>query len=173
MGTTSASVNVLPEAMDEKKRVELERCQPRGTPPAGELRRPRPVFPGLLLGVRASWEAIFRTGVCEHAIKELCRVDVSRSVKCEYCGNQRSEQARTKGLSEAQYDDLLNFEKVRRLDRPREGSPGLRGGDHLAASRPTTCSGSWLERRTSPSRAGRAGLVIALTHGPGRAGRGC
>jgi len=40
---------------------------------------------------------------------------VSRSVKCEYCGNQRSEQARAQGLSEGQYDDLLNFEKSERL----------------------------------------------------------
>jgi alkylhydroperoxidase family enzyme len=62
-----------------------------------------------------SWKAIFRDGVCDHAIKELCRVYVSRSVKCEYCGNQRSEQARTQGLSEGQYDDLLNFEKSARL----------------------------------------------------------
>jgi alkylhydroperoxidase family enzyme len=57
-----------------------------------------------------SWEAIFRDGVCDHAIKELCRVYVSRTVKCEYCGNQRSEKAREQGLSEAKYDDLLNFE---------------------------------------------------------------
>jgi len=35
---------------------------------------------------------------------------VSRSVKCEYCGNQRSEKARAQGLSEGRYDDLLNFE---------------------------------------------------------------
>jgi alkylhydroperoxidase family enzyme len=62
-----------------------------------------------------SWQAIFREGVCDHAIKELCRVYVSRSVKCEYCGNQRSEKARAEGLSEAQYDDLLNFEKSERL----------------------------------------------------------
>ena len=40
---------------------------------------------------------------------------VSRSVKCEYCGNQRSEKARTQGLSEGQYDDLLNFETSARL----------------------------------------------------------
>jgi alkylhydroperoxidase family enzyme len=63
-----------------------------------------------------SWEAIFRNGVCDHAIKELCRVYVSRSVKCEYCGNQRSEKARAQGLSEGQYDDLLNFETSGRLD---------------------------------------------------------
>jgi len=42
-------------------------------------------------------------------------VYVSRSVKCEYCGNQRSEQARAQGLREGQYDDLLNFETSTRL----------------------------------------------------------
>ena len=57
----------------------------------------------------------FRGGICDHAIKELCRVYVSRTVNCEYCGNQRSEQARAQGLSEAQYDDLLNFESSDRL----------------------------------------------------------
>ncbi len=56
-----------------------------------------------------------KDGICDHAIKELCRVYVSRSVKCEYCGNQRSEQARAQGLREGQYDDLLNFEKSQRL----------------------------------------------------------
>jgi alkylhydroperoxidase family enzyme len=40
---------------------------------------------------------------------------VSRSVTCEYCGNQRSEKARAQGLSEGQYDDLLNFETSARL----------------------------------------------------------
>lgn len=47
----------------------------------------------------------------DHDIKELCRVYISRSVKCEYCGNQRSEKGRSLGLEEGQYDELLNFEK--------------------------------------------------------------
>ncbi len=48
----------------------------------------------------------------DHAIKELCRLYVSRSVSCEYCGNQRSVKATTSGaLIEDQVLDLLNFEK--------------------------------------------------------------
>ncbi|MGH2871911.1 MAG: carboxymuconolactone decarboxylase family protein, partial [Solirubrobacteraceae bacterium] len=31
-------------------------------------------------------------------------------VKCEYCGNQRSEQGAKLGLHEGKYDELLNFE---------------------------------------------------------------
>jgi alkylhydroperoxidase family enzyme len=52
----------------------------------------------------------------DHPIKELCRVYVSRSVKCEYCGNQRSEKSRAAGLIEADYRDLLDFEKSTHYD---------------------------------------------------------
>jgi alkylhydroperoxidase family enzyme len=37
------------------------------------------------------------------------------AVKCEYCGNQRSEKARAQGLREGQYDELLNFEASQTL----------------------------------------------------------
>jgi alkylhydroperoxidase family enzyme len=58
---------------------------------------------------------MFRNGVLEHDVKELCRVYISRTVKCEYCGNQRSEKGRTLGLQEGQYDELLNFESSDRF----------------------------------------------------------
>jgi len=114
MGTSQRISYVAPEAMDAQMRAELERCQREGTP-RPESSAVRAHVPACFWAFAQSWEAIFRNGVCDHAIKELCRVYVSRSVKCEYCGNQRSEQARTQGLSEGQYDDLLNFEKSGRL----------------------------------------------------------
>ena len=33
--------------------------------------------------VRA-WDAIFRDGVLEHSLKELCRVYVSKTIECNY-----------------------------------------------------------------------------------------
>ena len=57
-----------------------------------------------------SWGRLFRNGVVDHSLKELCRVYVSRSVKCEYCGNQRSAQAQSQGITEGKIDQLLNFE---------------------------------------------------------------
>ena len=54
---------------------------------------------------------VFRNGVLDHPIKELCRVYVSRSVICEFCGNQRSIKGAEAGLKETHYDDLINFEK--------------------------------------------------------------
>ena len=59
---------------------------------------------------------MFRNGVLDHAIKELCRVYISRTVKCEFCGNQRSVKGSHEGLVEQQYDDLLNFEASDRYD---------------------------------------------------------
>ena len=105
---------VRPETMDARMREEMERCQREGTP-RPESSAVRAHVPACFWAFADSWKAIFRSGVLDHAIKELCRVYVSRSVKCEYCGNQRSEQARAHGLTEGQYDDLLNFEKSARL----------------------------------------------------------
>jgi alkylhydroperoxidase family enzyme len=103
------------DAMDPRMQAEMERCRRDGTP-RPESSAVRAHVPAAFWAFAESWQAMFRNGVCDHAIKELCRVYVSRSVKCEYCGNQRSEQARAQGLTEGQYDDLLNFEKSARLD---------------------------------------------------------
>jgi alkylhydroperoxidase family enzyme len=114
MGTKQRISYVQPEMVDAQMQAELDRCRREGTP-RPESSAIRAHVPACFWAFAQSWEAIFRNGVCDHAIKELCRVYVSRSVKCEYCGNQRSEQARAQGLSEGQYDDLLNFEKSGRL----------------------------------------------------------
>ncbi len=114
MGRKQRISYVLPGAMDAPMRAEMERCQREGTP-RPESSAVRAHVPACFWAFANSWQAIFRDGICDHAIKELCRVYVSRSVKCEYCGNQRSEQARAQGLREGQYDDLLNFEKSQRL----------------------------------------------------------
>ena len=112
-------ISYLPlEAMDDEMRAEMERCRLEGTP-RPESSAVRAHVPACFWAFARSWEASFRNGVCDHAIKELCRVYVSRSVKCEYCGNQRSEQARAQGLGEGQYDDLLNFETSQRLGTVR------------------------------------------------------
>ena len=86
-------ISYLPlEAMDDEMRAEMERCRREGTP-RPESSAVRAHVPACFWASARSWETIFRDGVGDHAIKELCRVYVSRSVKCEYCGNQRSEQA--------------------------------------------------------------------------------
>jgi alkylhydroperoxidase family enzyme len=97
------------EDMTLRMRAEMERCAREGTP-RPESSAIRAHVPAAFWFFANAWNDIFRNGVLDHEIKELCRVYISRSVKCEYCGNQRSEQGRSLGLVEGQYDELLNFE---------------------------------------------------------------
>jgi alkylhydroperoxidase family enzyme len=99
------------DKMDARMRAEMERCQREGTP-RPESSAIRAHVPACFWFFAESWHNIFRTGVLDHAVKELCRLYVSRSVSCEYCGNQRSVKATKSGaLIEDQVLDLLNFEK--------------------------------------------------------------
>lgn len=95
--------------------AEFERCAKFGTP-RPESQAIRAHVPPVMMSFARAWKDTFHQGVCDHNIKELCRVYVSRSVKCEYCGNQRSERSRNAGLVEKDYMDLLNFEDSSRYD---------------------------------------------------------
>src|SRR5512136_582049 len=102
------------EKMDAEMRREMERCQREGTP-RPESSAIRAHVPAAFWFFANSWNDLFRNGVLEHAIKELCRLYVSRSVQCEYCGNQRSVKATTSGaVIEDHVRDLLDFEKSTR-----------------------------------------------------------
>ena len=103
------------EDMDERMQEEMHRCAREGTP-RPESSAVRAHVPAAFWAFADSWQAIFREGVCDHSIKELCRVYISRTVKCEFCGNQRSIKASKAGLQEMQYDDLLNFESSDEYD---------------------------------------------------------
>ena len=107
---------VDPESIsDADMRAEFERCRTVGTP-RPESQAIRAHVPATFWSFANTWRDVFHNGVADHKIKELCRVYVSHSVKCEFCGNQRSIQSANKGLVEADYLDLLNFEKSTRYD---------------------------------------------------------
>src|ERR671919_1369829 len=84
------------EKMDAAIQEEMRRCQREGTP-RPESSAIRAHVPACFWFFANSWRDIFRNGVLDHAIKELCRLYVSRSVTCEYCGNQRSVTATSSG----------------------------------------------------------------------------
>src|SRR3954468_11350687 len=109
------------EAMDERMQEELHRCATEGTP-RPESSAVRAHAPNAFWAFADSWQALFHSGVCDHSIKELCRVYISRTVKCEFCGNQRSIKATTAGLREQQYDDLLNFESSTKYDERQKAA---------------------------------------------------
>lgn len=98
---------------DSTMRAEFERCRREGTP-RPESQAIRAHVPAVFWSFANTWRDVFHNGVCDHTIKELCRVYVSHSVKCEYCGNQRSIKSAKAGLIEDDYMDLLNFERSKR-----------------------------------------------------------
>jgi alkylhydroperoxidase family enzyme len=112
---------VDPAAMSPEMQAEMDRCRREGTP-RPESSAVRAHVPAAFWAFANSWRDIFRNGVCDHAIKELCRLYVSRSVQCEYCGNQRSIQAKAKGVIEEQVRDLLEFEKSSRYDERQKAA---------------------------------------------------
>jgi alkylhydroperoxidase family enzyme len=101
--------------------AELDRCRREGTP-RPESSAVRAHVPAVFWSFANSWRDVFKNGVADHAIKELCRVYVSRSVQCEYCGNQRSMKAASQGVVEDDYRDLLNFESSTRLDERQKAA---------------------------------------------------
>ena len=91
----------------------LERARREGTP-RPESQAVRAHVPAVFWSFANSWRDVFKNGVADHSIKELCRIYVSRSVLCEFCGNQRSIKAAKAGTVEDDYMDLINFESSTR-----------------------------------------------------------
>ena len=109
------------EQMDDNMRAEMERCAREGTP-RPESTAVRAHVPACFWFFANSWNDVFRNGILDHPLKELCRVYVSRSVICEFCGNQRSVRGSNEGLKETHYDDLINFEKSVKYDERQKAA---------------------------------------------------
>src|SRR5207244_652496 len=151
------------DQMDEQMRAEMERCSREGTP-RPESSAIRAHVPACFWFFARSWDQIFRHGVCDHRIKELCRVYISRSVNCEYCGNQRSVQAAARGLTEGKYDELLNFEKSDRYTEREKAALAYAEAIARAGSCAKACPARPGAR---PARTARASTARAST------GRAC
>ena len=114
--TDEQRISYVPlESMTSEMLEEMHRCVREGTP-RPESSAVRAHVPACFWFFAESWNNIFRNGVLAHEVKELCRLYVSRSVVCEFCGNQRSVKGQNAGVKEAQVDDLMNFEKSEKYD---------------------------------------------------------
>jgi len=151
------------DAMDPEMRAEMARCQREGTP-RPESSAVRAHVPAAFWAFARSWQSLFREGVCDHRIKELCRVYISRSVNCEYCGNQRSMQAAQQGLTQAKYDELLNFESAATFDDREKAA--LAYAEAIAWHQPAS-DALWdrLHQHFSEPELVELGCFIALTFG--------
>ncbi|MGH3498241.1 MAG: carboxymuconolactone decarboxylase family protein [Nocardioidaceae bacterium] len=151
------------DEMDERMQQEMRRCAREGTP-RPESSAVRAHAANAFWAFAESWQAVFHSGVCDHSIKELCRVYVSRTVKCEFCGNQRSIKATTDGLLEQQYDDLLNFEASSSYDERQKAALSYA---EAIAWRLDTDDAFWqrLHRHFSEPELVELGCFVALTYG--------
>ena len=93
----------------------MERARVHGTP-RPESQAIRLHHPEVMKAFNGAWEVFFRQGVTDHAIKELCRLYIAKSVDCEYCGGQRSVLAQEQGTTESKVDELLDFENSDAFD---------------------------------------------------------
>jgi len=101
---------VDPSTVEDRELLAImERARRFGTP-RPESQAIRLHHPEVMKAFNAAWEVCFRQGVMDHAIKELCRLYISKSVDCQYCGGQRSTQAQEEGVGEAKVDEILVFE---------------------------------------------------------------
>ena len=92
---------VDPEILDA-----LEKARTRGTP-RPESQAIRAWVPDVLKSFSDAWDKTFVNGVVPHDLKELCRLYVTKTVECGYCGAQRSSHASK--IDEAVLDELINF----------------------------------------------------------------
>jgi hypothetical protein len=75
---------VDPESLDDPELVGyLEHSRRHGTP-RPETNSIRFHVPEVAKAFSRGWETIFRAGVLEHPLKELCRVYVSKTIDCDY-----------------------------------------------------------------------------------------
>ena len=68
---------------DPEIRGYLEQASREGTP-RPESQAVRAHNPAVIRAFSQAWDLTFRRGVLDHALKELCRVYVSKSIDCEY-----------------------------------------------------------------------------------------
>ena len=62
---------------------DLERARRFGTP-RPETQSIRSHVPTVAKAFSRAWDAIFREGIVDHELKELCRVYVSKTIECDY-----------------------------------------------------------------------------------------
>jgi hypothetical protein len=71
------------ELQDPELRSYLEHAARHGTP-RPESQAIRAHVPAVLRSFSTNWDRVFRNGVLDHPVKELCRVYVSKTIECHY-----------------------------------------------------------------------------------------
>ena len=142
----------------------LERARQNGTP-RPESQAIRSHVPAVVKTFSAMWEQTFVEGVVEHALKELCRVYVTKTVACGYCAAQRSVDA---GVDEDHYEDLMTYDKSDRYTEREKAA--LAYTDAIVWDADFAGDDLWERLHTyfTPAELVELGSFIALTSGQQR-----
>ena len=73
----------LSQIDDPELLADMQDSRTYGTP-RPETQAIRSHVPAVAKAFSRAWERIFRNGLVEHALKELCRVYVSKTIECSY-----------------------------------------------------------------------------------------
>ncbi len=154
---------------DPRMRAEFERARRDGVP-RPESHAIRAQVPAVFWSFVNTWNDVFRNGLVELTIKELCRVYVSQAVNCAYCGSQRSAEAARAGLREEDYADVLDFERSARYDDRQRAALAL--AEAITWDRATD-DAFWqrLHRHFSDQQLVELGYFIGFTMGQQRFNR--
>jgi AhpD family alkylhydroperoxidase len=100
---------VKPEDVTDPEILELLEDSKRYGTPRLESQSIRAHVPALLRTFAATWQQTFREGVLDHSVKELARVFIAKSLDCGYCAGQRSHIGAQAGLTEREFDEVIEF----------------------------------------------------------------
>lgn len=142
----------------------LDRARRVGTP-RPESQAIRAHVPAVLKTFTATWMDTFVDGVVDHALKELCRVYVTKTVDCGYCAAQRSVDA---GVEEDHYDDLLEYESSDRYTEREKAALGYTDAIVWDANLATDALWDRLHTHFTPAELTELGYFVAITSGQQR-----
>lgn len=145
----------------------LETSRRHGTPRL-ESQAVRAHVPAVLRTFSAAWQETFREGVLDHKVKELARVFVAKSLDCGYCAGQRSHLAAEQGVTEHEYDELIEFRRSSSLSDREKAA--LRWAEAIAWDASLADDELWedLHRHFSEPELVELGFFIGLTLGQQR-----
>ena len=160
---TMPRISYVPmDQMDEQMRAEMHRCAREGTPRAGELSGAGPRA-GRVLDVRRLLGGVFRSGVCDHAIKELARLYITAHDQVPVL--RQPALVVRRACRSTQDDELLNFETLgpRTTTGRRPPSPTRRPSPGTSSDR----DGLWerLHAHFTEPELVELGCFVALTFG--------
>ncbi len=79
--------------------------------PRPEIQAIRAHQPDVLRAFMYSWNRLFRGGIVDFQLKELCRMRVATTVDCRYCANQRAVQEGEQVAQEGKLGQLERYEE--------------------------------------------------------------